>query len=277
MSLSRLALRLAAVESLSPSALIETGPWPTWAGNRVYDSRIAPIADANDWKEFLAEVDGKPIVSIYTEEQETNPIEGATYPAEVETVELYAEIMIAAGAVVEVDGQEVGSIEAPITDAQHEAMLDMLEQQLRNLLDPQSEANTGSKSPYVKIAWELHHVKSVPMRDAVNRQSRQAARTISFKIKVRRTYAFGTPKPGEPADIAGLPEPLKSVALAVEPTSPAGQLLRQIALGQPPRPKRPPLDDIRVATNLDRGAAPTNFDVGNADGPDIVSDVQLPR
>lgn len=273
MSLSRLALRLAAVETLCPSALIETGPWPTWAGNRVYDSRIAPIADANDWKQFLAAVDGKPLVSIYTEEQETNPIEG-TYPAEIEIVELYAEIMIAAGAVVEVDGQEIGSIEAPITDAQHEAMLDMLEQQLRNLLDPQSEAAT---LPYVKVAMELHHVKSVPMRDAVNRQSRQAARTICFKLKVRHAQAFGKPKAGEPADIAGLPEPLKAVALAVEPTSPAGQLLRQIALGQPPRPTRPPLDDIRVATNLDRGVAPTNFEVGNADGPDIVSDVQLPR
>lgn len=275
MSLSRLALRLAAVESLCPSALAETGPWPTWAGNRVYDSRIAPITDANDWKNFVASVDGKPMVAIYTEEQETNPTEGE-YPADREFVELYAEIMIAASAFVEVDGQKIGSIEAPITDAQHEAMLDLLEQQLRNMLDPQSEAATA---PYVKVAFELHHVKSVPMRDAVNRQSRQAARTISFKVRVRHAQAFGNPKPGEPADIAGLPEPLKAVALAVTPSSPAGQLLRQIALGQPPRPKRAPLDDIHIATNLDRGKAPTNFEVGTKQpgAPDIVSDVSLRR
>ena len=50
MSLSRLALRLAAVEALCPSSLAETGPYPTWAGNEVFDSRITPIADASEWQ-----------------------------------------------------------------------------------------------------------------------------------------------------------------------------------------------------------------------------------
>lgn len=275
MSLSRLALRLAAVEALCPSALVETGPWPTWAGNRVYDSRIAPISDANDWRDFLTAIDGKPLISLYTEEHESVPTDGE-YPADREFVELYAEIMIAAGATVEVDGQQVGSIEAPVTDALHEAMLDMIEQQVRNLLDPMSEA---APALMVRVAWEMHHVKSVPMRDAVNRQSKQAARTIYFKMRVKHAQPFGRPKPGEPADIAGLPEPLKSVALAVEPSSPAGQLVRQIATGQPPQPKPVPLNDIRFATNLNRDAAPTNFEVDKNEpgAPDIVSDVSLNR
>ncbi len=268
MSLSRLALRLAAVEALCPSALVENGPYPTWAGKQVFDSRITPIPDADGWKRFVEQVEGRPLVTVYTEEQQTDPTEGE-YPADREFVDLVVEIMIAAGATVTVEGpdgqpMEVGSIEAAIADPQIEAMLDMIEHQARSLLDPSSQA---CPLPYSKVAFELHHVRSAPVRDAADRLSRQAARTVTFKVRVRHATPYGSPKAGVPADIANLPEPLLTVAQAITPTSPAGQLIRQIASGQAPAPVLPDLNDIRIFTGLNRGAvAPTTADA------DLVSD-----
>ena len=269
MSLSRLALRLAAVEALCPSALAETGPYPTWAGNEVYDSRITPIADASEWQNFVAQIEGKPLLTVYTEEQETEPTEGE-YPADKELVHLVVELMIAAQAVVEVEGPDgqpmhIGSLEAPITSPQHEATLDMLEQQIRNMLDPGSAV---CPAPYSRVARELHHVKSAPVRDATDRLSRQAARTLTFKMRIARAQPYGSPSDA-PADIAGLPEPLLTVARALEPSSPAGQLVRQIARGQPPAPILTRLNDVRIFTGLDRGETPTEADA------DLVSDARL--
>lgn len=74
---------------------------------------------------------------------------------------------------------------------------------------------------------------------------------------------------GLPADIAGLPEPLLTVAKALEPTSAGGQLVRQIAKGQPPAPVMTPLRDVRIYTSVDRGAVPTE------ETADLVSDQKL--
>lgn len=271
MSLSRLALRLAAVEALCPAAVASTGPWPTWAGSEVFDSSTIPLSDADAWKEFVAQVEGRPVVNVYTEEHETSPIDGADYPAEIEMVDLVVEIFVAAGSSVDVttmDGtpMRVGDLDVAITSAQHEAILDMLEAQIRNLLDPHRQS---TPKPYADIAYELHHVKSVPVRDAVDRLSRQAARTLTFKLKVKASLPYGSPEVGVDPAIAGLPEPLLTVAKALDPQSPAGQLVRQIAQGQPGAPILTPLDDVRVYSSVNRGEAPT------ASNADMTSDVPL--
>ena len=99
MSLARLALRLAAVEVLSPYAVAGVGPWPTGAGGAVFDSSITSISDADGWREFIAKVQGNPVITVYCEEQETDPTEGE-YPADKEMLDLVVEIFIAAGAMV---------------------------------------------------------------------------------------------------------------------------------------------------------------------------------
>jgi hypothetical protein len=273
MSLSRLALRLAAVEVLCPSAIAATGPYPTWAGNEVYDSRISTISDVDGWQKFLAQVEGKPIVMVYTEEQETTPMEGARYPAEIENVDLVIETMIAASSTVEVDGQEVGSLGAPITSAQHEAMLDVLEAQIRGLLDPNiaqpfDATVSAARSVYLKVAREMHHVKSAPIRD-VDKTSRHAARTLTFKMRIPFSRPFRPSLADGDATIAGLPEPLYSVAASLDPSSAAGVLVRQMAAGIGASPVLPTLSDIRISTNVDRGVTPT------ADNADVTSDVSL--
>lgn len=269
MSLARLALRLAAIEALCPAANISTGPYPTLAGNQVYDSRITPIADADGWREFLASIEGQPVVTVYTEEHETDPTSGE-YPADRDIVDLVVETLIASAGEIETanpDGttSKIGSLDAAVTDAQREAALDTLEAQIRALIDP---ASGVSPAPYSKVARELHHVKSAPVRDGA-RVSRIAARTLTFKLRIAHERAYSTPPAGVDPDIAGLPEPLLTLARAVPKNSAAGQIVRQTALAIAPPPVLGKLSDVRIFSNLDRGVAPTSTTA------DVISDSPL--
>src|SRR5579863_5703320 len=125
MSLSRLALRLAAFEALCPSKLAATGPWPTIAGNRVYDSRIDLLQGDQQLPEDL---ENKPVAIVYTERDDTHPYGEIKYPAQERFCHLTIEIMIAASGILLVEAadgsvSQVGTVVAPPTDRQHEALL----------------------------------------------------------------------------------------------------------------------------------------------------------
>jgi hypothetical protein len=268
-SLSRLALRLAAYEALCPFAVIATGPWPTLAGSNVFDSRMDPIASSDDWSAFIESIEGKPILTVYTEEQEADPVAGE-YEADREMVDLVIELMIAAAGSVEVAGadgstQIIGAISAPITDRQHEAMLDILEAQVRRVLDPQGYAGP---QVYRDVARELHHVHSSPQRDP-DKVTRVAARTLKLKIRVPATSWPLAPTVPPATGLALLPQPLLGVALALDPGSTGGQTCAAAAnwIAQPA--PLVPLTDIRAYANLDRGATPT------ASNADETADVPL--
>ena len=262
MSLSRLALRLAACEALAPFASSASGPWPTLAGREVYDSRIDPIAAASDWEQFLARIDGKPIVILSTEDHETVPFEGAQYPAEIEMVDLFVEIMIAAGGLVEVvnpDGSQatVGQLGAAVTDRQREALLDLLEGQIRYVLS--TVALAPSAALFRQIARECHHVHSVPQRE-VDKTQRVAARTMIFKLRVPQDQWPAFPASPAATGLGLLPQPLQQVATALDPTSSGGVLCATLAtlIGPPAAPTA--LGDIRLSSNLDRVVTPTLAD-----------------
>ncbi len=242
MSLARLALRLAACEALSPFAATSTGgPYPTIAGNNIFDSRIDPIESPDEWEAFLTQIEGNPLVILYTDEQETTPKPGANYPAEDERIDLVAEIMIAARGMVTVQGpegaetigapvtQQIGTIVAPLSDRFREGILDILEAQIRNAFDLISIANTSS-SLFRQIAWESHHIHSVPMREQTG-MARVAARTCRFSLKGRRDEWA---QPAYPAvstatGLNVLPQPLLTVANALDPSSSGGLLCAQLA------------------------------------------------
>lgn len=270
MSLSRLALRLAAYEALCPYAsrsASPAGPWPTIAGANIYDSRLDPVSASDDWESFLASIEGKPIVMLYTEEQETTPVDGE-YPADKEIVDLVAELMIAGIGSVEVElpsggTTTIGALSAPITDPQHEALLDLLEAQACAMLDPQ-----GMLAPaaFLKIAREMHRIHSVPQRDA-RLSVRLAARTVRFSLRVTATQwppplAAGVTAP---IGLAALPQPLQAVAKLINPASPAGQMLATMATLIAAPATLTPLDGLNVFVNLNRGAAPTQANGSDSD------------
>lgn len=178
--LSRLALRLAAVNALNGADKVVSGPWPTIAGSRVFDSRQDPY-------DALDDIDTRPLLIIYTEQSESAPYEhNRSRPDNIE-VYLTVEAMVAARGQVQTelpDGTltSVGSLDVPITDQKHEAMLDVLEAVVTRRLRGEVDIDAATQL-FRRVAFEIRHVHSVPIRDAT-RTVRLAGRTITYRCKV---------------------------------------------------------------------------------------------
>jgi hypothetical protein len=253
--LSRLALRLAAVEALSPYAALATGAFPTIAGARVFDSRQDPV-------DVLDEIDGKPILVVYTEQGIGMPYPHGRHMAGSQqyTIDLTIEAMIAAKGVVEVigeDGQtlELGTLETPIMEREHEALLDLLEAGVMRRLATSTDVGDPAVQLFRGVGWELRHAETVPLRDAT-RTVRIAARTILLRYQIP---ADGWPTPAldyVPATgLARLPDPLRKVALALDPASSGAALCAKLAAMIPDPAPLTRLVEVRGPALVDRDLA----------------------
>lgn len=246
--LSRLALRIAVCEALAPHG---ASAWPTIAGKHVYDSRIDPAAG-------LDEIEAIPMIVVYTEEQEGRPYSG-NRPADRQTVTLTIECLMATRVEVEIvadDGstQKIGGIEAPPTDAQREALLDVLESEVRRVFD-QREMRGGADSLRLS-AWDVTAVQSVPLRDA-DRTTRFAQRSLQLAVHIPND---AWPDPGAPrgTGLDALPEPLRSVAKALPEGSPHKAICTLIAARVAGPATLTPMQGLDLYANVDRVAAPTD-------------------
>lgn len=235
MSLSRLALRLATVEALCPFAAQASGAFPTLAGREVSDTPIDPIESVELYDALMARIEGKAVVSVYTEEFAAEPYEPATFPAEQAIVTLVVETMIATRGTLVVQGADgasrtFGTVEAAITDRTREAMLDVLEAQVEWVL---SRGSTGEL--FRRVLMEARRLHSVPQRSD-EKTIRLAARTWKLTCKVRNT-AWRPPLPGA-TGLDLLPEPLRTVGRALDPASSGGKLCLALA-DVVPRPGTP--------------------------------------
>jgi hypothetical protein len=276
LSFSRLALRLAAYEALAPYSSrvppVTTPPtspaWPTIAGANVYDTRMDPLAGADSFADFVLQIEGNPVVILYTDDQETEPTAGE-YPADLELADLCATLFIASAGTVTVTetGGQTASVGPAITDPQQEALLDLLEAQIRQILDPQAINQVAPSGPLFKVARELRHVHSVPERSA-DKTVRVAQRHVRFRFRISQTIwnAPGT----VPEGINILPQPLLTVALGLNVNSPSYQMLAQFAAYLANPPALTPLLDIRMNVNVNRNVAPT--DPAGSDA-DVIGDV----
>lgn len=223
MSLARLALRLATYEALNPFATVSTGPWPTIAGPLVWDSRI----DLIQADEQIDKLEGKPLLIVYTEEDISTPYgQGTRYPPDEQIVTLVIEAMIATKGQIELkqeDGSSkiVGTLDAPITDRQHETLLDFIEAQVRRVLDTRNRA--PSAGLFAKVAMEIHRIESLPQR-AVDHVTRVAARTIKLTVKLKKEIWPALEPEVAPTGFDLLPEPLRSVAKGLDPVSSGGHV-----------------------------------------------------
>jgi hypothetical protein len=250
--LSRLALRLAAVEALAPYAVHATGAFPTIAGARVFDSRQDPV-------DALDAIEGQPILIVYTEQGLGSPYPHGRQMAHSGeyTIDLTIEAMIAARAVVEVQNEDgstssYGTLEAPIMEREHEALLDLLEATVMRRLVHPTDAGDPAVALFRGVGWELRHAETVPLRDP-SRTVRLAARTILLRFQIP---ADGWPEPAlvyvPPAGLDRLPEPLRRVAKALDPASSGAQLCAKLAgLIADPAPLTA-LRDIRITAAADR-------------------------
>ena len=259
MSLARLALRAAAIEALCPWSAIQGGPSPTIAGPRVYDSRQQPI-------DGLSELETKPILIVYTEDDTSTPYEGGRKNSDEQIVQLVVEVMIAARGAVEVDNPDgtkgtIGTLVSPISDPQQEALLDLLEAAARRLLDTRNQA--PSSAALLAVAMEIRHIESQPQR-ADDKATRLAARTLKIQFKIKPDVWPKAPVLPVPIGLDALPEPLRSVAQVFDPASDGGILCASIAQMVPGAPPAPtPLEGIGIVTDVDRDPAnafPTQVD-----------------
>ena len=123
------------------------------------------------------------------------------------------------------------------------------------------------------MALELRRIESQPQR-ADDKATRLAARTLKLHVKVRPDTWLVSPVTPVPIGIDALPEPLRSVAGALDPASDGGIVCSAIAAlvpGAPPAPE--PLAGIDVTTDLDRdpdNAFPTQV-FSQAATPDLGS------
>jgi len=263
MSFSRLALRLATIEALAPTG----GPYPTIAGRRVYDSRIDLIAGDDD----LSAIESNPLICVYTEDQHALPYGSVKYPADENVVTLVCELMLAVRGEVEIDAagggvEVVGEDGVPVTDREHEALLDLLEAQVCYILDPKNRA--PSAAIYSAVAWEIRSIHSDPQR-AADRAVRIAARTVKLHVKVRKEAWPSLPSTPTPTGVDLLPEPLRAVAKALPANSSAAALLARIA-AYAPQPTAPlPLEQIAVGFDL--GGSPNATTPASADSAAQIS------
>lgn len=259
MSLARLALRLAAVESLAAAANAENGPWATAAGARVYDSRVDPIAAAmteDEYSAALAALDNKPIVTIYTEDDHSLPYGSEKLWPNEQTVTLIAEIMIAeVGPVVYEmpDGTEktLNGLAPGASDRERAALLDLIDSQIRRAFQLDATPPAIVAPLFRKVAMECASIHDDPQRD-VHRTARLALRTVKFHVKIKKEVwpALGaTPLEG----IAALPSPLAEVAQGLPESSSAYAVCIFVASAlAAPVPMPPALEGVRIFTTLDR-------------------------
>jgi hypothetical protein len=232
MSLARLALRLAAIEALRPTASLVTSIWPTVAGKMVFDSRIDPIED-------MKVDESRPVICVYTEHDAGQAGQKRGGPPFLDTIDLVFELSV----VVKVaqDGDpNVFAVGEPETDAELEAVIDILEAQIKFVL---------LYGPTGKIWRDISHRKVHDPRSAPHRTSEEGARlarrTMTWKVEVQDDCYDPAP-PVAPTGFDVFPEPLLGLAKVLPANSYALSILKGLAAdpSAPVMPVATPLETV---------------------------------
>lgn len=171
--MNRTALRLAAVAVLTN---LGRSPWPTLVGRHVYDSRRDDITD-------LVDKERRPLLVVRTNKDLTSLRDPRTgQPSNVfshRQVLLQIEASVVTG-VEDGDGNLVAAW--PVTDAELEAMLDLLEWQVWSALTGMSPLALWYREE-VMARFEIEQIDSVPLYSEDGR-FRLAAREISYVWRI---------------------------------------------------------------------------------------------
>jgi hypothetical protein len=259
MALNRTALRLAVIEALAPHALHTTGTgWPTLAEGRVIDTALDRAFDGWDGSQ-------KCFVSVY--------IDGADRKARGDHADIARDseddCVLGIEIVLPMAGKDDdGNLlaYAPATDADAEAMLDLIEAQVHERLE------WARMDGLVHLALlRMSKASSQPQRDP-DLGIRVSARRVEYECFLRQQ----SPLPLGQTGLARLPSPLREVAQRL-PAGSAGldTCLRLVAVMAEPAGFAS-LDSFRIAAALARdpgSAAPPAFDDG--EGGDKQASVSL--
>lgn len=217
MSLARTALRLAAIEALRPTGSLPRpaapagGPWPTIARHRVYDAKIDAIDD-------LAVGARAPVISVYADEDESTTRQKG--PPFERYVELSFELSIAQ-LMENPDKPDEYEPAIPVTDAESEASLDLLETSVRFALIYGPTGTLFRKASGNRVM----SIISRPTRSG-EEAIRLAMRTVTMRVQIDDD-CFNLAPDGTEAGLDRLPQPIRGIVEAL-PDSAYG---RAIAAG----------------------------------------------
>lgn len=200
MALTRLALRLATIESLCPEATIAAGPYPTLAGKLIFDSLFDPIDDLQ--KDYQ-----QPIVVVYTEDDDADSKAAGGGPPFLSTVDLCFELSV----VVSTRPGQDDDYEAfyPVADGELDATLDLLEAQALFAL-----FNAPSGKIWRDLtARRVLSIQSLPHHSGEER-IRLARRTVRLKTVVQEDV-YDPALTATPEGLDRLPQPLQKVVKAL--------------------------------------------------------------
>lgn len=231
MALTRLALRLATIESLCPEATIVTGPYPTLAGKLIFDSLFDPIDDLQ--KDYQ-----QPIVVVYTEDDDADSKAAGGGPPFLSIVDLCFELSV----VVSSRPDQGADYEAfyPVADGELDATLDLLEAQVLFAL---FNAPTG-KIWRDLTARRVLSVKSLPHHSGEER-IRLARRTLRLATVVQEDV-YDPALIATPQGLDRLPQPLQTVVKALVAGGYGAKLGVGIAPSAPLMPLATPLQTVTL-------------------------------
>jgi hypothetical protein len=246
MALYRTALRLAAIEGLRPAKLLNSsGPWPTLAQARVFDTRLDPIED-------IAAAARKAVIVVYTEHDigyASQRRGGVPFRREVDLV---FEISQIAAAPSDAD-PNLYIAGVPETDAELEAEIDRIETEIAFAL---FYAPGGLIWRRLTGNGMVTDPRSAPHRTS-EENLRLAMRTVTWKVQVPDD-AFDPLPREEQKGLDRLPEPLKSVAYQLREAGWPETLIGGLAEGMPAMPLARPLKSIGLNVEIvPRGGTPT--------------------
>lgn len=261
MSLSRTALRLAAIEALAPTAAHPSvgnpsgGPWPTIARQRVFDAKMDTYDD-------LAQASRAPSVSIYTDDDVAEPAQRGGGPSFDRVVDVCFEMSIAVK-MEDPDNPAEYIPSVPVTDPESEASLDLLEASIRYTL-----FYGASGAIFRKACGErVLKIETWGTRTA-EEGIRLAMRTMKMRVRVKDDCYDLAPI----AALTGLdrlPEPLQTIAKLLPEDSYGRAIASQLADFSPAAPVSTPGFTLQTSIEATVPADP------EAD-PDVVVDITPP-
>ncbi|WP_243368867.1 hypothetical protein [Microvirga solisilvae] len=204
MDFARLALRLAAIETLAPSAKAADAPWPTLSGPFILDSQIEPTD-----QRMIA--DKQPLTGVFTDDDEAQP-----YGSGVDIMNgADATVTLSFESVVPMRLAPAGATAGElafyaVTNPQIEARLDLLCGQIMHAL-----RHGLTDGPLRHVVKSFTKRETHTFRDA-DTDSRLNARRLSLTVGVKPSFDLGDPTA---TGLDRLPEPLRSVAKELPPGS----------------------------------------------------------
>jgi hypothetical protein len=247
--LAREFMRLCALEALAPSGTPDGGPWPTLAGRYVFDTRLDPIDDLDPSEQ-------RPVISVYTEDEELTKIAQAGPIFHKSTVDLVFEIAVLAK-FQEADSDQL-VVDYADTDAALEALIGSIDFQIYQALhNGPSGALFRKLAKPPAVAWH-----STTKRDG-EEAYRLARRTIITKFDLREfvyRVAPTTPLTG----LGRLPDALQPIAAGLSNSTYRTALVLGIANAAPIGPT-PRNELVTVGITATAGQGGETFIAGEAD------------